>query len=123
MKKGIERIILGAILIILQLMSFVGNAQAGNGIQISFDSLGVFLYSIIFLVSYCFFGIMGVVLLIFGIRAYKTGEHDEPPSEERVISKEPEEHPGFTIPLSLTMPILIAIFVIILAIVLIFERA
>lgn len=121
MKKGKIRIILGSALVILQIMSFLGNAKAGIGIQISFDSLGLFIADIIYLVSYCFVGIIGTILLISGARDYVTGEPEEP-IEEETVPEEEEEIKGFTIPLSTIMPILLAIFVVILAIVLILER-
>ena len=70
MRKGKTRIVLGAILIILQLVSFAGNAKTGNGIQISFASPALFVYDLIVFVSYCFIGIVGMVLLISGIVAY-----------------------------------------------------
>lgn len=125
--KGTKRIVIGAILIALQLMSLLGNANSGVGIQISFDSLAVFMYDLIFVVSYCFVGIVGAVLLISGVIAHHKGEPESDHSLEgagdTATIKEVTESPkGFSIPLSTTMPILIAIFVILFAIVVILER-
>ena len=70
MKKGIKRIIAGIILIVLQTMSIIGNASAGIGIQLSFASATAFFYDLLFLFGYLFFGIIGLILLIWGITAY-----------------------------------------------------
>ena len=99
MKRGIVRIIFGIILVILQLMSIAGNAKAGIGIQISFDSLAVFLYDLIFLVSSNCVGIIGIILLVSGVRAYTKGGQEDPAAKKNVIPKEPEELPGFVNPL------------------------
>lgn len=123
MRRGKARIILGAILIVLQLMSFAGSAKAGIGFQISFASPILFLADLIFWVSYCFFGIAGAILLISGVVAYSKGEYDEPIEEVITTPKEPEELPGPNIPLSIILPILGTVFVVILTIVLILERS
>ena len=71
MKKGVKRIILGSILIALQVVSFIGNTLAGtSSIQISFDSPALFVYDLVFLISYFFVGIVGLILLISGIVAH-----------------------------------------------------
>lgn len=87
MKKGIGRIIIGAVFVILQIMSIAGNAKAGISTQLSFDSLGVFLYDLIFFVSYYFVGIVGVILLVSGIRALRRGQ-EEPIEDELVVEDE-----------------------------------
>ena len=125
--KGTKRIVIGAILAVFQLMSLLGNAKSGVEIQLSFDSLAVFMYDLIFAVSYCFVGIVGVVLLISGIIARRKGEaKSEPPKEDTdntVITNEVTEvQKGFTIPLSTIMPILVAIFVVLFIVVVILER-
>lgn len=74
MRKGIARIVIGIILIVLQLMSLIGNMKAGVGFQLSFASPAAFLFDLIFLISYFLVGIIGVILLLFGIRAYKKSE-------------------------------------------------
>ena len=70
MKKGIKRIVAGSIMIILQVLSLIGNAKVGIGIQLSFYSVEVFLYDLMYLVGYLFVGIVGAILLIWGINAY-----------------------------------------------------
>lgn len=71
MQKGKKRTIIGAVLIILQILSLAGNAKAGIGIQLSFNSIGVFVYDLFSLIGYCLVGIVGLVLLISGIVAYR----------------------------------------------------
>lgn len=66
MKKGKARIVIGIILIVLQVMSIAGNAKVGRGVEISFDSV----YDLVYSIGYMLAGIIGVVLLILGIRAY-----------------------------------------------------
>ena len=65
MRKGIARIVIGIILIVLQLMSLIGNMKAGVGFQLSFASPAAFLFDLIFLISYFLVGIIGVILLVF----------------------------------------------------------
>lgn len=122
MKKGIGRIILGTVLVILQILSIAGNAKAGISTQLSFDSLGVFLYDLIFLVSHYFVGIVGVILMVSGFIAYRKGDQQKPAEEEVIIPTDEEELPGLTIPLSTIMPILISIFVVLLIIVLVLDK-
>ena len=74
MKKGTIRIVIGIILIVLQLFSLLGNARSGVGIKISFESLAVFIYDLISMVSYYFVGFLGLVLMISGIVARTKGE-------------------------------------------------
>jgi hypothetical protein len=129
MKKGKKRIILGASLVVLQIMSFFGSAKTGIDIHLSFDSFALFAYDMIGLISCCFVGIIGAILLISGVRAYATGEQQTPIAENEVtqetndeISQESEDVlKGFAIPLSVVMPILLSIFVILFIIVLMFE--
>ena len=66
------RIIIGALLIVLQVLSFIGNAAAGM-LMIP-TSLG--LGSIVHFLGYYSFSIVGVILIAFGIRALvkKNGE-------------------------------------------------
>lgn len=130
MKKGIVRVIVGLILIILQVMSVVGNALAGTGrsIQISFDTLALFVSDLIFLISYFFVGIVGAILIISGLIARSKGEqNDQPPKEEVAIKKNVEEDPALfyipQIPLSISLPILFAISVVILILIFILERS
>lgn len=65
MRKGVVRIILGSYLIVLQILSSLGNLLNGFHYQISSLSelFGLFLY-----------GICGAILLVFGIKAYNSRE-------------------------------------------------
>lgn len=123
MKSGKLRIVLGVILIVLQLISIAGNAKAGISSQLSFESLGVFVFDLLSLISYYFVGTVGVILLVSGVVAYTKGEQDEPVETVDSTPKEPEDLPGSYIPLSLSLPILGTMFVVILVIVLILERS
>lgn len=69
-KRGTLLIIFGIILIILQLMSIAGNVKAGFFPSLRFDSLGLFLWDLVFLFSYLLVGILGVALIIIGERIY-----------------------------------------------------
>ena len=127
MKKGVARIIVGTVLILLQIMSFIGNAHAGIGIQISFDSIAVFAYDLVVLISYCFLGIVGVILLVSGIIARSKGKPEDcPPKEEVSMEKNVEEDTvAFhlrEIPLSKSLPILFAISVLLLILIFILEK-
>ncbi len=82
MKKGKVRIIIGFILVLLQLLSVLGNAKSGAKISLSFDNPNIFLYDLIGLFSYFLVGIIGVVLLVSGLIAY-----NRRPKEIRDIKK------------------------------------
>ena len=70
MKKGICSIITGVVLIILQILSLSGNAKAGNAeIRISFNTVGAFFHSLSYAFGYLLVGIIGVILLIYGINS------------------------------------------------------
>lgn len=86
-------------------------------------STGLTIYDIVLTISYCITGIIGVFLLILGVIAHRKGEQNKPVAEEKVVPKEPEQLPGFTIPLSVIMPILLAIFVVLFVVVIILERS
>lgn len=66
------RIIIGALLIVLQVLSFIGNAAAGSVMIPTSFGLG----SIVYFLGYYSFSIVGVILIAFGIRALikKNGE-------------------------------------------------
>ena len=70
MKKGTNRIIFGSVLLVLQLMSIIGSADANNSI-IQNSS---FLSGLAFYIGYLLPGICGALLLVFGIKAYRKGE-------------------------------------------------
>ena len=78
MKKGTGRIIGGVVLIVLQLISFVGNAKSGDiGIHISFDNSADLIHSIAYTLGYCAIGIIGLILLIAGIIALSKSEKNK----------------------------------------------
>lgn len=77
MRKGIVRIVLGCVLILLQIMSIIGN-PAGMKISISFANLYVFFYDVLFILGAYMVGIIGVILLVFGIRAFKNSGEENP---------------------------------------------
>ena len=77
MKKGITRIVLGTILISLQALSIVGGLKSGYHISISTATMALFLYDLIFLVSYLLVGIIGIILLISGLFAYNKKPNDD----------------------------------------------
>ena len=66
MKDGKIRIISGIVLIVAQLISLIGNSN--NGIMVSFANN---IYDCVAFVSYFFYGILGIVLVISGCRAFK----------------------------------------------------
>lgn len=63
MKRGTVKIIFGSVLIFLQILSYIGNAKAG--VTIELESV----YDLIFLFSYSFIGIIGIVFVILGLVA------------------------------------------------------
>ena len=69
MKKGLSRIIVGILFIIIQMLGLTGTAKAGVEVQLSFESLSLFAYTLMYLVGYYFVGILGAVFLISGIIA------------------------------------------------------
>lgn len=74
MKKGLLRIIIGCVLIILQLMSAIGNSSSGLHFSISFANISVFIYDLCVLLGYYFIGILGVILLTSGLIAFNRKE-------------------------------------------------
>ena len=78
MKKGIVRMIIGAIMIGFQILSMLGSLRAG----ISLPSLSAIynsywyvsyelaLYDLVYFMSYYSIGILGVILFMSGIYAY-----------------------------------------------------
>lgn len=72
MKKGIIRMVFGAILVGLQLMSVLGSMKAGIPLpSISFaGSLAQIGYDLIFCASYYLVGIIGIALFVFGYVAH-----------------------------------------------------
>ena len=70
MKRGKVRIVLGMILIVIQLLSVLGNYKTGQHITVTFANPAVFIYELIYLVSYFFVGILGMILVASGMFAY-----------------------------------------------------
>lgn len=61
------KIIIGAILIFLQVLSYIGNLATG-GVKF-FTTLSM--YEVVYFLSFNFFGIIGLIILIFGIYSLK----------------------------------------------------
>ena len=59
------RIIIGALLIVFQILSFIGNAAAGNLMIPTSFGLG----EIAFFLGHYSFSIVGLILIVFGVRA------------------------------------------------------
>lgn len=70
MKKGIIRITFGILLILVQLISIVGNLYSETYISL----IRIKGYDVFFVIGYLIPGICGVILLLFGIRTYLTKE-------------------------------------------------
>lgn len=101
MNKGTKRIIIGVVLIVLQLLSIIGNAKAGVNFQLSFASVSVFLYDLVILLTSNLVGVAGLVCLISGVVARcrdrypkasplpeeETPAHASPAAERPVIWK------------------------------------
>jgi hypothetical protein len=82
-------IIIGIGLIILQLLSVMGTLKAGDWIYFSnVTNFKVFLYDLIGFTGYSFIGILGIVLLVNGIRAYRKGKNG---SEKKEVKSSIEE--------------------------------
>lgn len=96
MKKGKIRIIIGCVLIFIQILSILGNAKAGITIKLSFDNFSVFLYDLIVLLSYLSVGIIGVILLIWGICAYNKKAKPTIQPENTTREKQPQKTFTFT---------------------------
>lgn len=71
MRKGIVRIVVGVILVLLQIMSMVGNASAGNALTTSMATS----YSAGHMLGYYMIGIIGLALLIWGIVAFNKSKN------------------------------------------------
>ena len=68
--KDFAKIFTGGLLIVAQITSLIGNANAGTDIQVSLNSVSVFMYDIAYLFGYYFGAIIGSILLIWGIVAH-----------------------------------------------------
>jgi hypothetical protein len=78
MKKGIVRMIIGAIMIGFQIFSMLGSMKAGISIpslssvytSSLYVSYELALYDLVYFMSYYSIGILGVILFLSGIYAY-----------------------------------------------------
>ena len=69
--KDFASIFTGGLLIFAQILSCIGNANAGSNFQFSFDSWTVFMYSLCMFVGRYFGAIFGSVFLISGIVSWR----------------------------------------------------
>lgn len=69
MKKN--KIIIGCSLIIIQLLSIIGNIKTGTTISLTFTNFNSFLYSLLYLLGYIGFGLVGAILLISCLFSHK----------------------------------------------------
>ena len=69
-----KRIIAGIVLICLQLIPFLGNGVEINAFQ-NVTNFQVFLYDLAYVLGYFSVGIIGLILLIFGYRAYRKAKN------------------------------------------------
>ena len=65
-RSGNGFIVSGVVLIILQIVSFIGNASSDNGLQIQL-SLDTLRFDIPYLIGNFLVGIIGIILLVIGI--------------------------------------------------------
>ena len=102
MKKGVIRIVSGALLLLLQALSIAGNIKAGTFYAPSPPvSLAQLAYDMIVLASANLLGILGAILLIFGLiashkakkPASKETESPQLPGTETAIKPELEQKP------------------------------
>ena len=83
MKKEPVLIGLGSTLIILQVLSIMGNAKAGVSFSFSFANIPSFLYSLMYALGYYFIGLLGIIMLLLGLSAKrKSHEKPAPPIQE-----------------------------------------
>lgn len=66
MRKGKARIVIGIIMIALQIMSMVGNSNSGNTVPVDTTNA----YNIAFSIGYYAIGLIGLLMLIWGIVAF-----------------------------------------------------
>ena len=82
MKKGTARIGLGCTLIVLQILSIMGNIKTGVSFSFSFASIPSFLYSLMFALGYYFVGLLGAIMLLSGLsvkrKSFKESEQPSP---------------------------------------------
>ncbi len=83
-------IIVGIILIVLQILSLLGNISSGNFVFFhNISNPFVFLYDLIYLIAYFAVGIIGVILLIVGIR--RINKNENIPKVDKATNNEQEQ--------------------------------
>lgn len=70
-RKGTLTTVIGVILIILQIMSVVGNVKNGQSFHLSFESFGQLIGNIVGLIAYFLPGIIGIILISAGSKKKK----------------------------------------------------
>lgn len=85
MKKGIIRIVLGCILIVLQALSIMGNVKVGINYTLDFTNIYTLIYSSLYLLGSCLVGIVGIILLLSGVIAQRKNNTESPHSASRAF--------------------------------------
>lgn len=90
-RPGIRRILIGIMFLIIQMVAWIGNNSTGIGYLFDSSNSKVLVYNLISVISYNFFGLIGLVLLIIGIIAFAISkpktEENELKSEEDSVDK------------------------------------
>lgn len=86
MKKGIIRIIIGCILIVIQIFSVMQNLRQGFTFQLEFINFKVFLFDLLYLLGFFLVGIIGLILLFSGIYANRHKKAQKSLSKEHTSS-------------------------------------
>lgn len=68
-KQGLKRTIIGSVLIVVQLLSVIGNVSVGNQLYFSVKNFETFLFSLMYCFGYFLIGIIGLVILVAGLIA------------------------------------------------------
>ena len=90
MKKGKVRIILGCTLIMLQVLSIMGNAKIGISYALDFSNTYTLFYSVLYLFGSCLVGIIGIILLVSGLLAkHRPSKETTYPLNEKCHPVEP----------------------------------
>lgn len=109
-KRGTAFYVTGTVLVIIQLLSIIGNAKNGSFPSLRFDSLGLFLGDLVYLIGYFFVGILGGAFIFIGNRIhneYKTARSNKiqnayytPPEKTQSPDAEPNVPAPAAIPVS-----------------------
>ncbi len=71
MKKGKIRIGIGCVLVLVQILSVIGNMKAGIRISVDVTDFRAFLFDMGALLGYYLIGIIGVLLIVWGVYVYR----------------------------------------------------